>query len=348
MSGQDWLDKDFYATLGVDKKADDATIKKAYRKLARTWHPDQNKGDVAAENKFKEIGEAYAVLSDPEQRKQYDALRAMAGGGARFAGGAGGAGAGFDDLFGGFGGGNVRFSTSGGAPFDMGNLSDMLSGMFGGGGGHAGFGGNTPFGGGSPFGGAGAGGARAQAPTRGEDITASAHISLPHALTGGTVSVSAEGTRHTVKVPQGVKDGQKLRLRGKGRPSPAGGAAGDLMVTIHVDPHPVYTREGDNLRMTLPVTFVEATLGAQVEVPLIDGSHVTMKIPAGTQPETALRLRGRGVTTSSKTGDLLVNISVAVPRDLTEDERQAVSDLAEHVALGDPRRDLTDTLRGTA
>lgn len=322
MSGEDWLQKDFYKVLGVSKDADEATIKKAYRKLARTWHPDQNKGNPEAEERFKEIGEAYTVLSNPEQRQQYDAIRAMGAGGFRGgAGGGGASGVNFEDIFGAFGGGNggnVRFSTSGsGAGF---NLDDIL-GAFGG------------------FGGA-HGTSYQQAPQKGEDLHASTRITLKQSLSGVNIKLAVSGKPMTVKVPKGIKDGQSVRLRGKGKASLNGGATGDLIVTIHVEEDPVYSREGNDLRMTLPVTFAEATLGAKVELPLIDGSTVTVKVPAGSDSGRTLRLKGRGVATKKGTGDLLATISVVVPKDLTPEQLDSIKSLADSLDQSDPRAEL--------
>lgn len=325
MSGEDWLQKDFYKVLGVSKDADEATIKKAYRKLARTWHPDQNKGNPEAEERFKEIGEAYTVLSNPEQRQQYDAIRTMGAGGFRGgAGGGGASGVNFEDIFGAFGGGNggnVRFSTSGGGAGI--NLDDIL-GAFGG------FGGGSSRGS-SPY---------QQAPQKGEDLHASTRITLKQSLSGVNIKLAVSGKPMTVKVPKGIKDGQSVRLRGKGKASINGGSAGDLIVTIHVEEDPVYSREGNDLRMTLPVTFAEATLGANVELPLIDGSTVTVKVPAGSDSGRALRLKGRGVATKKGTGDLLATISVVVPKDLTPEQLDSIKSLADSLDQSDPRAEL--------
>ena len=325
MSGEDWLQKDFYKVLGVSKDADEATIKKAYRKLARTWHPDQNKGNPEAEERFKEIGEAYTVLSNPEQRQQYDAIRAMGAGGFRGgAGGGGASGVNFEDIFGAFGGGNggnVRFSTSGGGAGI--NLDDIL-GAFGG------FGGGSSRGS-SPY---------QQAPQKGEDLHASTRITLKQSLSGVNIKLAVSGKPMTVKVPTGLKDGQSVRLRGKGKASINGGSAGDLIVTIHVEEDPVYSREGNDLRMTLPVTFAEATLGANVELPLIDGSTVTVKVPAGSDSGRTLRLKGRGVATKKGTGDLLATISVVVPKDLTPEQLDSIKSLADSLDQSDPRAEL--------
>lgn len=322
MSGEDWLQKDFYKVLGVSKDADEATIKKAYRKLARTWHPDQNKGNPEAEERFKEIGEAYTVLSNPEQRQQYDAIRAMGAGGFRGgAGGGGASGVNFEDLFGAFGGGNggnVRFSTSGGGAGI--NLDDIFGAFGGFGGAH-----------GSPY---------QQAPQKGEDLHASTRITLKQSLSGVNIKLAVSGKPMTVKVPKGIKDGQSVRLRGKGKASINGGSAGDLIVTIHVEEDPVYSREGNDLRMTLPVTFAEATLGANVELPLIDGSTVTVKVPAGSDSGRTLRLKGRGVATKKGTGDLLATISVVVPKDLTPEQLDSIKSLADSLDQSDPRAEL--------
>uniref|UniRef100_UPI001557A137 DnaJ domain-containing protein n=1 Tax=Arthrobacter globiformis TaxID=1665 RepID=UPI001557A137 len=253
MASQDWVDKDFYKILGVAKDASDADIKKAYRKLARQYHPDTNSGDTAAEKKFKDISEAYSVLSDPDERQQYDAIRAM-GGGARFAphGAGSTANGGFEDLFGGlFSGGGGRhsggFSTAGGVPPEF---ADLFGGGFGGG--PAGY---------------------QRAPQKGADRTASTSISFAGSIRGTTIGLrEPDGEVIDVRVPAGIKDGQKVRVRGKGQYGPAGN--GDLLVTVNVKPHDFYTRDGDNLRIHVPVSFPEAALGADIEVPTIDGEHV--------------------------------------------------------------------------
>jgi len=325
VTGQDWMEKDFYAALGVPKDADDATIKKAYRKLARKYHPDQNQGDESAESKFKEIGEAYAVLSDAKEREQYDAVRAMAGGGARFSAGPGGAGGagGFEDVFGGMfggagapGGSRVRFSTGGqGAA----GFEDILGSMFGGG---------QQFGGGGPR------------PRAGADVAAATTLPFRQAVEGSTVTFTVDGRNVTTRIPPGVRDGQKIRLRGKGRPGMAGGPDGDLVVTVHVTPHPVFALDGNNLRVTVPVTFAEAALGATISVPTLDGSTVKVKVPAGTPSGRTLRVKGRGVKTARATGDLLVTVQVVVPQKLSKAAREAVETFATETDGVDVRADL--------
>ena len=322
MTGQDWLEKDFYAVLGVAKDADAATIKKAYRKLARQLHPDQNPGDAKAEARFKDIGEAYAVLSDPEQRQQYDQLRAMAGGARFTAGGRGGGTAGFEDVFGGmFGGGangpggRVRYSTGGGGGA---GFEDILGGLFGGAGGF-----------GAPRG-----------PQRGTDLTASTTLPFRTAVEGSTISLSVEGRTVNARIPAGVRDGQKIRLRGKGRPGDAGAPAGDLVITVHVEPHPVFSIDGDNLRVTVPVAFDEAALGATIDVPTLDGSTVRVKVPAGTPSGRTLRVKGKGVASSKGTGDLLVTVQVVVPQKLTPAAKEAVQAFGIATSGEDVRSEL--------
>ena len=322
MTGQDWLEKDFYKVLGVSKDAEAAEIKKAYRKLARTLHPDHNPGDAASEARFKEVGEAYAVLFDPVQRKQYDQLRAMAGG-PRFSAGSGGPGGGFEDLFGGmFGGGGggggggprVRYSTQGaGVP---GGLEDLLGGMFGGG-----------------F-------SAARGPQPGVDLAASTSLPFRQAVEGSTVSLRVEGRTVNARIPAGVRDGQKIRMRGKGRPGDLGAPAGDLVVTVNVTPHPVFSIDGKNLRMTLPVTFAEAALGTQVDLPTLDGTTVKLKVPEGTPSGRVLRVRGRGVKATHGPGDLLVTVQLAVPQRLSADARRAVEAFAAATDGENVRADL--------
>lgn len=327
MTGQDWLEKDFYAALGVAKDADAATIKKAYRKLARQLHPDQNPGDAAAEARFKDIGEAYSVLSDPEQRQQYDQLRAMAGGARFTAGGRGGAGGagGFEDVFGGmFGGANgpggrVRYASggAGGAGFE-----DILGGLFGGGGG---------------FG--------ARGPQPGADLSASTTLPFRTAVEGSTISLSVEGRTVNARIPAGVRDGQKIRLRGKGRPGDPGAPDGDLVITVRVEPHPVFTLDGTNLRLTVPVAFDEAALGATIDVPTLDGGTVRVKVPAGTPSGRTLRVKGRGVASPQGAGDLLVNVQVVVPQKLSAAAREAVQAFGIATSGEDVRADLAAQAR---
>ncbi len=331
MASQDWIDKDFYSILGVSKDASEADIKKAYRKLARRFHPDQNPGDAEAEQRFKDIAEAHSVLSDPEERKQYDAIRAM-GSGARFtAGGPSGAGGSanfedlFGDIFGGGGGGRRRrttYSTGGsGGPGGPGGFEDLF----------AQFGGQTGYGGSSGYGGYQA------PPARGEDIRTETTIPFRSSVHGTTIKLRrGNGQETTVRIPRGVRDGQKLKLAGKGH-SGAGGA-GDLYVTVHVTPHSFFQRvEGtDDVEVTVPITFPEAVLGANVSVPTLDGP-VTVKIPPGTSSGRTLRVRGRGIP--GKGGDLLVTVDVAVPQKVSGEAKKHLEAFAA-AAPDDPRAHL--------
>ncbi len=292
MASQDWIEKDFYKILGVSKDVTQAELKKAYRKLAKDNHPDLHPGDAKAEARFKDISEAYDVLSDPEQRKEYDAIRAM-GGGARF--------------------------TAGG----QGGFEDVFSNFFGGGfqpGGFPGFGG---------FG-----------PQRGQDLISTATVNFIDSINGTTIKLNLRGESVNVKVPAGIKDGQKLKLRGKGQVSPNGGPNGDLVVTIKVKPHPVFTRDGDDVRVTVPVTFTEAALGATIQVPVLGGSPVKLKVAPGTPSGRTLRVKGKGVQLGNKQGDLLATIEVVVPAHLPAKAKQLLEKFEEELPEEDPRADL--------
>ena len=330
MASQDWFDKDFYRILGVSKDVDDAELKKTYRKLARTHHPDSNQGDAAAEAKFKEISEAYSVLSDPEQRKEYDQIRAM-GSGARFTAGGQSAG-GFEDVFSMFGqgrGGRAQSAEDFEDIFSM--FNQQQGGRFGSGrfgqssGGFRGYGG----------------------PTRGGDVTARTTIDFITATKGETITLQGEdGKPFKVKIPAGVSDGQKIRLRGRGRPSPDGGENGDVVVQVTVRPHPVFVREGLNLRVTVPVTFTEAALGATIEVPTLGGDPVKLRVAPGTPSGRVLRVKGRGVQTDKGTGDLLAEVQVAVPSHLDDAAREALERYHELEPKENPRTDLMSKARG--
>lgn len=322
MASQDWFDKDFYKTLGVSKDVSDADLKKTYRKLARKYHPDSNQGDEKAEAKFKEISEAYSVLSDAEQRKEYDEIRAM-GSGARFT--ANGSGAGFEDVFSRFGQQGRGQQQSADfedifAMFNQGQGGSFGSGRFG-----------QPSGGFRGFGG----------PQKGADVTARTTLDFATAVQGETITLQGEdGKPFKVKIPAGVADGQKIRLRGRGRPSPDGGDNGDIVVQIAVRPHPVFTRDGLNLRVVVPVTFTEAALGATIEVPTLSGDTVKLRVAPGTPSGRVLRVKGRGVTTAKGTGDLLAELQVAVPSHLDDEAREALEKFQALEPAENPRADL--------
>jgi molecular chaperone DnaJ len=358
MASQSWIEKDFYQVLGVPKTATADEIKKRYRKLALEYHPDRNPGNKDAEEKFKEIAEAYNVLSSKDRRGEYDQLReAVASGGFR----AGPGGFRVEDL---------------GDEFD---LDDFFRTVFGGGG--------------TGFGGFRTGGRRRGRP--GSDVETTAELTFEEAFAGterkltldlpvtcsvcngsggrnprscstcrgrGTVADSqgpfafsqtcptcrgrgsvveepcagcdGNGVRRerrgiTVKIPAGVTDGARIRVRGRGEAGSGGGGAGDLYVRVKVRPHAFFGRSGDNLTLQLPITYAEATLGAQVKVPTMNGA-VTLKIPAGTSSGKTFRVRGRGFPRKGgDAGDLLATVQVAVPQKLSKKEKELVESLAE-------------------
>ena len=306
MASQDWFDKDFYKILGVTKGVSEAELKKTYRKLSRQFHPDTNPGDAKAEARFKEISEAYSVLSDKDQRAEYDQMRAM-GPGAR-AGFGGGQGGGFP---GGFQGGNF-----GGAGFE-----DVFANLFGGGGG--GFGGP-------------------RGPQRGQDLTTTQTLDFIDGVKGTTIKLSLRAVAEptTIKIPAGVLDGQKIKIAGKGNPSPNGGPAGDLIITVTVKPHPVFTRDGNNIRVVVPITFAEAVLGATIQVPTLGGDPVKLKVAPGTPNGRVLRVKGRGVVTAKAEGDLLATVEIAVPSHVSDKAKKALEEFEGFLPDEDPRADL--------
>ena len=381
MSTKDFLEKDYYKTLGVAKGASADEIKKSYRQLARKYHPDANKGDAKSEERFKEISEAYNVLSDEKRRKEYDEARSLFGGGGMRMPGSGrpagaGGGATFDlgDLFGDSG--------------SSGRLGDLLGGVFGGGG-------RTQ---------------QTTRPRRGTDVETEASLSFGDAIDGATVSLrlagegpcktcrgtgakagtvprvcptcegTGQGSRNLgsfafsepcktcrgrglvvddpcpdcsgsgramstrtiqARIPAGVADGQRIKLKGKGAPGERGGPPGDLYVKVHVGTHPVFGRSGSNLTITVPVSFTEATLGAEIKVPSHRGMPVTLRIPAGTPSGRTFRVRGKGVRRSDATmGDLLATVDVQVPGELNDKAREALENFRDATAGPDPREEL--------
>jgi molecular chaperone DnaJ len=320
VASQDWFDKDFYKVLGVPKDISQAELKKTYRKLARKYHPDSNPGDAAAEAKFKEISEANAVLSDPDQRREYDQMRALGAGSPRVTAGGGGQPGGFEDVFGGMLGQGTQRTTRSAGGFD-----DIFGNLFGGG--------NF----GQPSGGfRGQGG-----PSKGRDVTATTSLDFVSAIKGETVKLQAAGSKPiSVKIPAGVSDGQKIRLKGKGEPSIDGGPPGDLTLTVSVRKHPIFERDGLNLRVDVPITFVEATLGATIEVPTLGGEPVKLRVTPGTPSGRVLRVKGRGVTTSKATGDLLASVQVAVPSHLTTEAKDHLEAFAKAMPVENPRAEL--------
>lgn len=314
---------DYYKILGVTKGASAAEIKKAYRKLALKYHPDRNPDNKQAEEQFKKISEAYAVLSDAEKRQQYDTY-GSAGFQQRFSQEDIFRGSNLNDILrefgfnlggmGGMGGGRTTFrSSGGGSPFEF----------------------FTQQGGPQSFGSSCGGSCHSQRPAKGNDLTMDLSVSLEEMLSGAekTIAIRHAGKTEkvSVKVPAGIEDGKKLRLSGHGSPSPMGGPAGDLYLKIHQQPHPTFSREGANLVVRRQVTFSGAALGTTVEVPTLEGKKLNVKVMPGTQAEAKLRLKGKGLPTSAKggRGDLLVKIEIDIPKNLTDAQRQLIEKLAE-------------------
>jgi len=316
---------DYYKILGVAKDSSPTDLKKAYRKLALKYHPDRNPDDKKAEEKFKQVSEAYAVLSDPEKRKQYDTFGSTDFR-QRFS---------QEDIFrgsdlgdilrefginlGGMGGGRTSFRTGGGNPFEF---------FFQQGGSQQGFGaGQQGFGG-------GCGGSCRPGPQKGNDLTMELAVSLEDVLTGAEKTIALRHAGRTekisVKVPAGIEEGKKLRLSGHGSPSPMGGNPGDLYLKILMQPHELFARDGANLLLERQISFSGAVLGTTVEVPTLEGKTLNVKIPAGTQAGAKLRLKGKGLPAGkSGRGDLLVVVLIAVPKHLTPQQRELIEKLGE-------------------
>ena len=291
---------DFYSVLGVPKDADAATIKKSYRKLARDLHPDKNPGNTAMETRFKEVNRAYEVLGDDSKRKLYDEFgedalregfdpekqRAYAQWQSRAANGGGGG-------FRGGGGGAV-------------NLEDLFSGAVPGG---------SAGGEGDPFADLFGRASRRRGPTRGRDHEQELTVDFVSAVRGTSLQLRNPSAPEpvTVRIPPGAAEGSRVRIKGQGAASPNGGPNGDLILVIHVEPHPLFTRDGDDLTVEVAITTSEAIKGSKVKVPTFDGD-VHVKVPAGTQSGTKLRVRGKGVARKGRDpGDLYVRFMVHVP-----------------------------------
>jgi len=381
MSTKDWLEKDYYKILGVSSSAKPEEIKKAYRKLARENHPDANPGNAEAERRFKEVSEANDVLSDTEKRKEYDDARKMFGaGGFRFPRGgntAGGpsmddlfrnanpSGDSFSDIFGGLfnSGARTRTTSSTRGPRRGSDIEgevtidfvDSVNGV------------TVPIQMISDAACSACHGTGAKAGTVPRVCPTCQGSGMQTSTSGGVFAVTepcvdcrgrgmivddpcpvcngsgrGRSTRSMqVRIPAGVTDGQRIRLKGKGGAGENGGAAGDLYVMVHVSPHPVFGRKADNLTLTAPVTFSEAALGAEIEVPTLDGPAVRIKIAPGTPNGRTLRVRGKGVSRRDGThGDLLVTVEVVVPDQLSAQAREALGNFAEAAGMGDPRQGL--------
>jgi DnaJ-class molecular chaperone len=323
--------KDYYAVLGVKKDASEKEIKAAYRKLARKYHPDVNPGDKSAEDKFKEVSEAYDVLSDKEKRQKYDLYgdqwkRISEGGFQPGSGGYGGFGPGTYGAQGGPGGG-YTYTTGGFGEageesfgFSGGGLGDLLSSLFGG----QGAAGHTRERG-------------KRAPAQGQDVTGEVSVSLREAFTGTERKLTltlpnGQKKTLTVTIPRGIADGARLRLSKQGAEAPGGGKPGDLLLTVHVAPSPGFERKGDDLYEDVTLTFPEAALGTEKKVPLLAGEAQTLAFPPGVQSGQSLRLKGQGMPIrgqDGKFGDLYVRVKVSVPKNLTDKQKQLITELRE-------------------
>lgn len=356
---REWYEKDYYSVLGVPKDASAKDITKAYRKLARESHPDAKPGDAAAEERFKEISAAYDVLSDENKRKEYDEVRRlgpmMGGGGTRFTTGEGGA---FDDIFRMFSGGRSRGGAASGVGPRRGSdleaslvldfvdavrgvttavelTSDARCSTCQGSGARPGT---------SPV-------ICTQCSGRGQvdENQGFFSFSSPCSRCAGSGSVVEDpcgGCRGTgiekrnrevkVRVPAGVADGQRIRLQGKGTPGRNGGPSGDLFIICRVTAHPIFGRDGHNLTVKVPITFSEAVLGADIDVPTLDSDKVTLRIKPGTQSGSRHRVKGRGINTAKNIGDLIVTVDVVVPTEPSDEERRVIEELAK-VTASNPR-----------
>jgi molecular chaperone DnaJ len=380
---REWLEKDYYKSLGVPKTASDKEVARAYRKLAKQYHPDANPG---SEERFKEISAAYDVIGDQAKRKEYDEVRALsekgfAGNPFAGAGGGGAAGGGFSN-------------------FRVDDLGDLLGNIFGRGNRRA----------------RQAGGAPAAGPQRGQDIEAELHLAFADAVSGATTTVnvtsevpcstcggsgSAPGTAPSVcavcagrgvvnenqgmfsfshpcvacggtgmqvevpcpacaghgterrarqvkvRIPPGVEDGQRIKVKGRGGAGRYGAPAGDLFVSVHIGPHPLFSQKGKDLTVKVPITFAEATLGATVSVPTLSGKPVTVKVPAGTRSGRVFRVAGQGVPVPGRPGDLLVTFDIEIPTKLSADQKRAIEALARASADEGPKlREKLEKLGG--
>lgn len=315
------MDEDYYKILGIRRNASDSDIQKAYRKLARKYHPDVNPDDAAAKKKFQEIQRAYEVLNDSEKREMYDRY-----------------GSSFESMAGG-GGGGWQTGPGGQAEFDF---SQFFGGHSGGSGGFEGGFGDIfrQFGGG-----AAAGGTRQarRRPQRGANIRHSLEVPFSSAVLGGDAHLSVkrpDGRIESiaVKIPAGIETGKTIRLRGQGEPSPNGGQSGDILITVNVAPHPCFRRQGNNLEVDVPLTLAEAALGAKVDVPTPKGT-ITLTVPPGTSSGKRLRVKGHGVQAKGSIGDLYAVIQIAMPTELDDESAQLVRKLDALQPMS-PRNDL--------
>jgi molecular chaperone DnaJ len=365
---REWFEKDYYRVLGVSETASAKELKAAFRKLSRKYHPDANSGDAAAEERFKEVSAAYDVVGDPERRKEYDEVRRLGPASAGFPGGGGAGGFQFQDggdlgdLLGNlFGGGGRRGGARGGGPHRGQDLETELHLSFDDA--AAGVTTEVHLTSDAPCHTCHGSGAKpgttphvcANCGGRGtvNDNQGLFSFSSPCPVCGGRGSIiddpcptcGGSGVERRprevkVRIPAGVDDGQRIRLKGRGGPGRNGGPAGDLYIVVHVAPHPLFQRKARDLTITVPITFAEAALGADIAVPTLSQGPVTVRIPAGTRSGRTFRVKGKGVATPKGNGDLLATVEVAVPSKLSSAERKAVEALQAASAGESPRDHL--------
>ena len=294
MAAKDLYEKDLYAILGVKKSDNADAIKKQYRKLARELHPDKTKGDKKLEERFKDVSEAYEVLSDDKKKAEYDEMRDAFKSGRAPRGGFTGGGQGFP---GGFQAG--------------GDFSDIFGDLFGGG---------------------------RRGPRKGQDLQTQTTISFRDSVYGSEITIRTGIEPFTTRIPAGIKDGAKIKLKGRG--APGEGGPGDLYIIVNVTPHPLYKRDENNLLMTLPVTFTEATLGADIAVPTMSGEEVKVRLAPGTPNGKKLKIKGHGIKRNHEQGDLILTIEVQVPQRLDSKAEKLLKEFAEATKEFSPRTDL--------
>jgi molecular chaperone DnaJ len=307
VAAKDLYEKDFYKILGVNKGATNKEIKKKYRELAHKLHPDKNTGNKKFEEEFKAVSEAYEILSEDKSRAEYDEARSLFERGA------------FRQPQSGFQGGNQGGQSANRDYADLfggADSQDIFANLFGGG---------------------------RRAPRKGQDLQTESTITFRESIFGTNLDLrlTSDGgapTNITVRVPAGVKNGGKIRIRGKGARGEAG--PGDLFIHLNVKPHPIFTHKGENLLMTLPVTFSEAALGADIRVPTLSGEEVTVRLAPGTSNGRVLRIKGHGVKGTSGVGDLLVSVEVQVPQRISFEARKALEEFAAQTSDEDVRAEF--------
>ena len=295
MAAKDLYEKDLYAILGVKKSDSPDAIKKQYRKLARELHPDKTKGDKKLEERFKDVSEAYEVLSDDKKKAEYDEMRDALKSGRMPRGGS--------NSQGGFQQGGFQ---------QGGDFNDIFGDLFGGGG--------------------------RRGPRKGQDLQTQTTISFRDSIYGSEITIRTGAEPFTTRIPAGIKDGAKIKLKGRG--AQGDGGPGDLFVVVHVTPHPLFKRDENNLLMTLPVTFTEAALGADIAVPTLGGDDVKVRLAPGTPNGKKLKIKGQGISRNHEQGDLILTIDVQVQQRVDGKAKKALEEFAEATAEFNPRAEL--------